>query len=106
MTLQIYSEQYNNISSRHSTSRLIVKTCESTAYINSPGELQFLMILLADVLRKLTEATFANLSQIMTRGGGARLGERGNVRTDAPRRMRRMRRRDGEGEAKEAIGGI
>lgn len=58
MTLQIYSEQYNNISSQHFTSRLIVKTCESTEYINSQGEVQLLMISEADGRGRITEATF------------------------------------------------
>lgn len=38
MTLQIYAEQYNNISSQQFSSRLIVKTCENTEYIISQGE--------------------------------------------------------------------
>lgn len=58
MTLQIYSEQYNDISSQHFTSRLIVKTCENTECINSPGEVQLLMISEADGLGKITAATF------------------------------------------------
>ena len=58
MTLQIYSEQYNNISSQHFTSRLIVKTCENTEYINSRGEVQLLMISEADGPGKIREATF------------------------------------------------
>lgn len=58
MTLQIYSEQYNNISSQHFTSRLIVKTCENLEYINAQGEVQLLMISSADGRGKITEATF------------------------------------------------
>lgn len=58
MTLQIYPEQYNDISSQHFTSRLIVKMCESTEYINSRVEVQLLMISEADGLGKITEATF------------------------------------------------
>ena len=58
MTLQIYSEQYNNISSEHFTSCLIVKTCENTEYINSRGEVQLLMISQADGLGEIKGATF------------------------------------------------
>lgn len=58
MTLQIYSERYNDISSQHFTGRLIVKTCENTEYINSLAEVGLLMISQPDGLGRISEATF------------------------------------------------
>lgn len=58
MTLQIYSERYNDISSQHFTSHLIVKKCENTECINSLGEVGSLMISQADGLGRISEATF------------------------------------------------